>query len=307
MRVLERVVAAVRMGFSQRKRASSLLILLALAPLSALASDTLAKIKQTGTVVIGYRDDSFPFSYLDGDRPIGYSIDLCMKVVDAIRKDLKRPDIAVKFSRITSATRISALKTGEVDIECESATNTAERRKEVAFTIPTFYALTRMLARNDGKVQTHFDLRGRTVVTTQSTTPEKLLKERKESYGATIVLGKSHQESFDMVVSGKADAFVMDDVLLFAMRAASAEPEKLAITGNPLSVEPLALMLRKDDPAFKKLVDTEIARVITQNEIGAIYRKWFESPIPPKQVNLKLPMSYVLKDSFKAPSDWVPN
>ncbi|MBS1226923.1 MAG: amino acid transporter substrate-binding protein [Proteobacteria bacterium] len=277
---------------------------------SAQAIGTLEKITQTGTVTLGYRDSSPPFSYLnDNRRPIGYSLDLCLKVVDALKHELKRSDLAVKFAPVSSASRIAALTSGEVDLECGSTTSTAERSKQVAFTIPTFLAATRLMVRQDSGIRSLTDLAGKTVVTTKGTSSESLFDSLNQgrTLRATLLLGKDHFESFSMLEAGKADAFIMDDVLLYSLRAAAKDPAKFVITNDALTIEPLSLMLRKDDPAFKKVVDSEITRIIVQGEINAIYHKWFESPIPPQQINLKLPMSYILRDSFKTPADWVPH
>lgn len=270
---------------------------------------TLDKIAQTGTITLGYRESSPPFSYLDeAKNPIGYSIDICMKVVEAIKRELKRPNLTVKFVPVTSASRMKAVISDEVDLECGSTTSTAERRKEVAFTIPTFVAATRLMVREGGSIKSIYDLVGKTVVTTGGTSSEKLFTDLNESrtLRAKLVLTKDHSESLAMLETGKADAFIMDDVLLYSLRAGSKEPDKYAITRDALTIEPLSIMLRKDDPAFKKIVDTEVTRVILQGEINAMYRKWFDSPIPPKQINLKIPMSFILRDSFKTPTDWLP-
>ena len=270
---------------------------------------TLDKIAQTGTIILGYRESSPPFSYLDeAKNPIGYSVDLCMKVVEAVKRELKRPTLAVKFVPVTSATRMKAVVSDEVDLECGSTTGTAERRKEVAFTVPTFVAATRLMVREGGTIKSIYDLSGKTVVTTGGTSSEKLFTDLNDTrtLRAKLVLTKDHSESFAMLETGKADAFIMDDVLLYSLRAGSKEPDKYAVTRDALTIEPLSIMLRKGDPAFKKIVDTEVTRVILQGEINAMYRKWFDSPIPPNQINLRIPMSFMLRDSFKTPTDWLP-
>ncbi len=270
---------------------------------------TLDKVAQSGTITIGYRDSSPPFSYLDdAQHPIGYSIDLCLKVVEAVKRELKRPNLTIKYVPVTSASRIKAVVADEVDLECGSTTSTAERRKEVAFTIPTFVAASRLMVREGGGIKSIYDLAGKTVVTTGGASSEKLFKDLNDTrtLRAKLVLTKDHAESFAMLESGQADAFIMDDVLLYSLRAGAKEPDKYAITRDALTIEPLSIMLRKDDPVFKKVVDGEVTRVILQGEINALYRKWFDSPIPPKQINLKIPMSFLLRDSFKAPTDWLP-
>lgn len=295
---------------SPTKRRGLVGFLIGIACLSAAAAPpTLDKIAKSGSVVLGYRDAAAPFAYLDENkRPVGYSLDICLKIVDAIKRDLKRNDLAVKYVPVSAATRLTALTSGEIDLECGSTTSTAERRKQVASTIPTFVAAVRLLAPSKSGIKSIYDLGGKTVVTTKGTSSEALFNDLNKNHTlrANLVLGKDHNESFALLEAGKADAFMMDDVLLATLRASSKDPDKYALTRDPLTIEPLAIMLRKDDAAFKKLVDSELHRAITQGEINILYRKWFESPIPPNQINLKLPMSYLLRDSFKAPTDWLP-
>ena len=295
---------------SPTKRRGLVGFLIGIACLSAAAAPpTLDKIAKSGSVVLGYRDAAAPFAYLDENkRPVGYSLDICLKIVDAIKRDLKRNDLAVKYVPVSAATRLTALTSGEIDLECGSTTSTAERRKQVASTIPTFVAAVRLLAPSKSGIKSIYDLGGKTVVTTKGTSSEALFNDLNKNHTlrANLVLGKDHNESFALLEAGKVDVFMMDDVLLATLRASSKDPDKYALTRDPLTIEPLAIMLRKDDAAFKKLVDSELHRAITQGEINTLYRKWFESPIPPNQINLKLPMSYLLRDSFKAPTDWLP-
>lgn len=276
---------------------------------AAQAAGTLEQIAQSGVIKLGYREASSPFSYLDGNqRPVGYSLDICYRIVEVIKRELKRPDLSVKHVPVTSANRIPLVISGDVDLECGSTTSTADRRQQVAFTIPTYIAASRLLVRSDSNIRSVLDLAGKKVVTTKGSSQEKLFNGINESrsLAADFVLTKEFGEAFAMVEEGKADAFIMDDIILASLRATSKNPEALSITRDPLTIEPLAIMMRKADPAFKKLVDTEVARLITQGEINPIYNKWFESPIPPKQTNLRLPMSYMLRDSFKVPTDWLP-
>ena len=285
-----------------------------LASLLALTSaptfaGTLEKIAQSGVMTIGYKI-AVPFAYHDeANRPIGYSIDLCLKVADAIRRELKRPDLMIKYTTVTSSSRFTELAAATIDIECGNTTNTAERRTKAAFTIPTFIAAARLLVRADSGIKSASNLGGKTVVTTSGSSSETLFTHLNDtrSLGAKLALTKDYVEAFAAVEQGNADAFIMDDVVLYSMRAASKEPAKYEVTHDALTIEPLSIMMRMDDPAFKKLVDTEITRVILSGEINSIYRKWFESPIPPKMLNLRVPMSYMLRDSFKIPTDWLPN
>lgn len=274
----------------------------------ALAIGTLEKVAQTGILTIGYQLAP-PFSYLNQNQPIGYSIDLCMKVVDAIKRETKRPDLTIKFTKVTLESRVPTLIKGEIDLECANTSNAAELRKTVAFTIPTYFSTTRMMVREGSGINSIFDLANKTVNTTRGSRGERIFNEANASrtLSAKNLVTDDFDGSFSVMETDKADAFILDDVLLYTMRAASKSKTMYVLTPASLSVEPLSLMLRKDDPTFKKLVDDEVTRIILNGEINSIYRKWFESPIPPQQYNLKLPMSFMLRDSFKTPSDWVPN
>jgi glutamate/aspartate transport system substrate-binding protein len=285
-----------------------LLVALSFRVSAAQAASTLDKVKAQGYITIAYRESSVPFSYLDqNQKPIGYAIDLCNRVIDAVKLQLKMPKLETRFVAVTPATRIGAINDGTADLECGSTTNNAERRKQVAFTIPHYIAGARILARSDSNIKSIDDLSHHTIVTTKGTTTVKILQAAEQSRGLvfTLIEGKDHAESMSLVESGKADAFVMDDVILYSLRALSKNPKSTAIVGDFLSVEPYAIMLRKDDPDFKKLVDSTVARIITDFEINRLYDKWFQSPIPPSGVNLELPMNHLLRDSFKFPSDAV--
>lgn len=278
---------------------------------SATAGPVLERILKDNIVRVGYRDTSMPFSYLPPGTsvPIGYSIDLCMKVIDRIRSAHKRENLYIAYELVTSANRIDKVKDGVVDLECGSTTSTAERRKQAEFTIPTFIAATRFMVRADSPYHSAFDLSRKKVVTTKGSTSEKLFNAFNENrtLRATLVTARDHAESFSWVASGQAEAFVMDDVLLYSLSAQSKRQNDFRVLDERLTIEPLSIMLPQGDTEFKKLVDDEIARVIISREINSIYSKWFEAPIPPENINLKLPMSFLLKDSFKMPSDWIPN
>lgn len=282
--------------------------MLALLFTGAAQAGTLDKVAQTGVLTLGYQLAP-PFSYeVDAQAPIGYSIDICLKVAEAVKRELKRPDIAVKYVKVSPVSRYPALMNGDIDLECANSANTAENRKRVAFTIPTFIAVTRLMVREDSKIKSVYDLANTTVVTIWGSNIEKVFDKlnAQRTLRASNLITNDYDGSLSVMETNKADAFIMDDVLLYTMQAASKNPTKYVITQDVLNIEPLSLMLRKDDPAFKKLVDAEVTRVIIQNEIYPIYRKWFESPIPPQQLNLKLPMVYMLRDSFKVPTDWAP-
>lgn len=281
-----------------------------LLPAAAGAMDTLGKIRDTQTIVIAYREDQAPFSYLDERKQAtGYSVELCMKVAEAVKKELKLPNLKMQFIPVDSVTRFTSLIENKADLECGSTTNNAERRKKVAFTIPHFFSSVRALVRTDSGIKNWPDLRSRTVVTTKNTTTVKLLNDRNNVRALDIKLveGDNDQASFSMVEDGKADAFPMDDVLLYSLRAEAKKPAMFSIIGEPLSIEPYAIMLRKDDPAFKKLVDGEMVRLISEGELNRAYERWFLRPIPPKGTTMNMPMGYLLKDSLRFPTDKVGN
>jgi ABC-type amino acid transport substrate-binding protein len=275
---------------------------------SAASASQLDKIRETREIVLAHRDASIPFSYLDDQkRPMGYALDLCHKVVEAIQRELKLPQLNVRYLTVTSSSRIPAIVEGKAAMECGSTTNTAERRKLVDYTIPHFISAARFIVRSDSGLEKLADLAGRRVVSTKGTTNIKTLERLNQEHGLKMAIGEAsdHAEAFGMVASKKADAFAMDDVLLYGLRANSGEAGKYMVIGKAMTIEPYAIMLPKNDAALKKIVDTEIRRVILSGEITGIYRKWFQSPIPPKGINMDLPMPYMLKDSFKYPSDKV--
>jgi ABC-type amino acid transport substrate-binding protein len=281
---------------------------LVISSLPAHAQGMLDQIRSSQAITIAHRDTSIPFSYLDADqKPVGYAMDLCLKVVDALKRELKLPALKINYLSVTSATRIPSIAQGKAAMECGSTTNTAERRKQVDYTIAHFISSARFLVRNDSGIVKLEDLQGRSVVSTKGSTNIKTLERINGERGLRmkVLEAADHGEAFGMVAQKKADAFAMDDVLLFGLRANSAQPEAFSVIGKPMTIEPYAIMLPKGDAAFKKLVDTEMRRIILSGEINAIYRKWFEQPISPKGINLGLPMPYMLRDSFKFPSDKV--
>lgn len=284
------------------------LLLAAVASGSAMAqgSGTLDKIKSTGTITIGHRDASIPFSYLDDkQQPIGFSLDLCAKIVDAIKTELKMPELKVAYQPVTGATRIPLLANGTIDLECGSTTNNAERQKQVAYTYTSFVTANRFISKKADNLKTLSDLKGKNVVSTSGTTNLRQLTElnASQNLGINILVAKEHAESFLMVDTGRAVAFVMDDILLAGLAANHANPGQWQISSDALSVEPYAIMLRKDDPAFKKVVDGAMAAMMKSSQYKAIYDKWFLSPIPPKGINLNIPMSDALKNVVANPTD----
>ncbi|RZT41550.1 amino acid ABC transporter substrate-binding protein [Cupriavidus agavae] len=274
---------------------------------AAAPNSVVLRIQQTGVIRIAHRESSVPFSFVADGKPMGYAVDLCLKVADAMRTQLKMPQLRVEWVPVTPASRIPAIVDGKADLECGSTTNNRERRDQVAFTIPHYIAGSRMLVKSDSGIRKWGDLRGKTVASTTGTTPLAMLRKMDESgaMGWKVVEAKDHAEAFAMVESGRADAFVMDDVLLYGLRANAKHPAALAVTGDLLTIEPYAIMLSKHDAEFKKIVDRALIASIYDQETQKLYRKWFQQPIPPNGITLDIPMSYLLRDSFKFPSDKV--
>jgi glutamate/aspartate transport system substrate-binding protein len=267
---------------------------------------TLKKIKDSGMVTIGNRESSLPFSYLDDkQQPVGYSMDLCNKVVDAIKTELKMSALKVQYNPVTSQNRIPLVQNGTVDLECGSTTNSVDRQKQVSFGVTTFVTGVRMLVKANSGIKDIGDLNGKAVVTTTGTTSDTLIKanEKGKNIDVKNVYGKDHSDSFLQVDSGRAAAFVMDDVLLAGLIANSKNPKDFAIVGEALRVEPYGIMIRKDDPQFKALVDKTLSGLMKSGEIVKIYDKWFLNPVPPKGINVNLPMSKDLKDAIANPND----
>lgn len=267
---------------------------------------TLKKIKDTGVINLGHRESSVPFSYYDDKQQVvGYSHELMLKAVDAIKAELKMSDLQIKLTPVTSQNRIPLVQNGTVDIECGSTTNNTERAKQVAFSNSIFIIGTRLLVNKDSGIKDFADLAGKNVVTTAGTTSERLIRKMNEDKGMkmNIISAKDHGESFLTLQSGRAVAFMMDDALLYGERAKAKKPDDWEVVGTPQSFEAYGCMMRKDDPAFKKVVDDALAKVMTSGEIEPLYNKWFMSPIPPKGLNLNFPMSDELKALYKAPND----
>jgi len=267
---------------------------------------TMKKIKETGSITVGYRESSIPFSYLDDkQQPIGYAMDLCMKIVDAVKAELKLPGLKVQLQPVTSSNRIPLMQNGTIDLECGSTTNSVERQKQVSFG-PTYFVInvTAAVKKNSG-INSLADLNGKTISTTSGTTSVPLLKKYQKTQNVEVkeIYGKDHAESFLLVADDRAAAFVMDDILLAGQIANSRNPSDYRIIPESLRQEPYSMMLRKDDPQFKALVDKTIGGVMKSGEIEKIYAKWFTSPIPPKSVNMNFPMTPAIRDAFKNPND----
>jgi ABC-type amino acid transport substrate-binding protein len=296
-------------------RLKSLALMLGVAAASITAgnaqADVLSKVRDSKTITIAYREASLPFSFLDqNNKPVGYAVDLCLKIAEAVKQQLKLPQLTIAYVPVTPSTRIPTIEAGKADLECGSTTNNADRRKHVAFTIPHFVAAARMVVRADSGIKNWPDLRNKKVVSTKGTTNLQTLIDRGQvrSLNITVLEGRDHSDSFHMVEDKTADAFAMDDVLLFGLRAASKNPAAYEVVGDSLSAEPYGIMLPKDDPAFKTLVDHEMARLIQDGELNKLYQKWFLNPIAAKNnVNLKMPMGYLFRESLRFPSDQVGN
>lgn len=280
-----------------------------MAAFSAQAS-VLDRISAGGKLVIAHRESSVPFSYVDSQsgKPVGYAVDLCLRLAEAVRKKTGKKDMEVDFLQVTPANRITMIEQGKADMECGSTTNNAERRQKVAFTIPHFITGARLLVKSSSPVDRVEDLGGKKLVSTKGTTPLKAADQlnRERVMGITILEAPDHAKGVEMVEKGEADAFVMDDVLLYGLAAGRPDPKALKVVGRFMTTEPLAIMLPKDDPEFKKLIDEEMRRIITSREIYPIYDKWFNKPIPPSNTVLNLPVSYLLRDFWKYPTDQVP-
>ncbi len=276
------------------------------APSIAQDTGTLGKIKSSGSITVGHRDASIPFSYLDDkQQPMGYSLDLCAKVIDAVKAELKMPTLKVVLQPVTSATRIPLLANGTIDIECGSTTNNASRQQQVAYTMTSFVTANRFISKKADNLKTLADLKGKTVVSTSGTTNIKQITELNaaQNLGLNVLAAKDHAESLLMVDTGRAVAFIMDDILLAGLAANHPNPGQWQMSTEALSVEPYGIMLRKDDPAFKKVVDGAMTSLMKSGEINQIYAKWFMQPIPPKGINLNIPMSDSLKKVIANPTD----
>ena len=274
----------------------------------AFAQDgTLKKIKDSGVITIGHRDASIPFSYYDDkQQPIGYAMDLCAKIVDAVKAELKMPKLDVKYQLVTSADSIPLIANGTVDLECGSTTNNVDRQKQVSFTITHFLTANRYVSKKASGIKSVDDLKGKTVVSTSGTTNIKQATDLNVSknMGMNIIPANGHPEAFQMVETGRAVAFVMDDILLYTLVAQARTPGDYVISSDALSLpEPYGIMMRKDDPAFKKVVDAAMTNIYKSGESNKIYAKWFTSPTPPKGMNYNVPMSPQFKNLIANPTD----
>jgi glutamate/aspartate transport system substrate-binding protein len=295
---------------SLRKKSLSLVTLLSFlvctAPHALELTGTLKKIKEKNAIVIGHRESSIPFSYLDQhQQPVGYSMDLCLKVVEAMKKELQLPNLKIEYSAVTAQARIPLIKTGAIDLECGATTNNTERQKLAGFSVVTYVAATKLLVKKASGIHRLEDLKGKTVALPQGTTNERVIRKLSDEkkLGLNYIYAQDAVQGLLNVTTGHASAFVSDDVLLAGLAANAKNPEELAVVGEALSLEPYGIMFRKDDFPLKKIVDQTLMGLMKSGEIKTLYSKWFTSPIPPKNANLKLPLSSALEAKFKMPSD----
>ncbi len=306
MRPTQRALMNISFIRSRRWPWAAWLAVLWAASAPVATADTLSKVAESGAVTFAYRESSVPFSYLDGPhQPIGFGVDMYGAVLAGLRKATGRQDIRIRYQAVTSQNRIPLVANGTVDLECGSTSNTAARAKSVAFAINYFYTGPKLLVKKNSGIGDFADLRGKSVAVTTGTTSFKLMRQfdLDHGMGITLLAGKDHADSFLLLESGRAAAFVMDDILLYGQVLNARRPAELDVVGKPLQVEPYACMLRKDDPAFKKVVDDALAGLMLSGEFERIYDKWFMQPIPPRGRSLNLPMSRELRENLRVRSD----
>jgi ABC-type amino acid transport substrate-binding protein len=294
------------MPITRLRHTLALAALAATLTLPALAQTTLEKVKASGSISVSYRESSIPFSYLDDKaQPVGFSVDICERIVDEVKKATGRADLKVTRQAVTSANRIPLLVNGTIDIECGSTTNNSDRAKQVAFATNFFYTGTRFLVKADSGIKGLADLNNKVVVSTTGTTNFRIMRNliTEQKLPIELIGAKDHSESALLVESGRAAAFAMDDILLYGLRASAQNPASLAVVGEAIQVEPYALMVRREDPAFKALVDGVLAGMMKSGEFARLYTRWFQSPIPPRGINLNAPMGKELVDNMKLLSD----
>ena len=276
----------------------------------AHAIDTLARIKERKTIVIAHREASIPISYLSEDsKPIGYAMDICSKVVERIKRELKLPQLAVSYLLVNPSNRLLAIQEGKADMECGTTANTAERRKQMAFSIPYFFSATRLLANANVDMKNWTDLSQKRVVVVRGSVASSLLRQQIQLKFSELKIteASTSRAAFELLQGGQADVLVGEEVVLAGLRASAETPSQWKIVGDGIGIEAQTVMLAKDDPALKSLIDKEIARMINEGELSKVYEKWFMQPLPTTGVNYALPMSFLLRDSLRFPSDKVFN
>jgi glutamate/aspartate transport system substrate-binding protein len=273
---------------------------------TAHAEDTLKKIKDTGTITMGVRESSGALAFTLGDgKYTGFHYDVCQHVISDIQKQLGMAKIDIKYQPVTSQNRVPLVQNGTVDLECGSTTNNTARQKDVAFAPALYVEEVRIAVKANSGIKRIADLNGKTVATTTGTTSVQLLRKNKRAQGMDFkeLNGKDHSDSFLLLESGRADAFVMDGQILAGLISKAKNPADFRIVGEPLSVEPIAIMYRKDDPAFKKAVDDSVRAMAKSGEVAKLYDKWFMQPIPPGNTKVNLPPSDATKAAWANPTD----
>ena len=286
--------------------ALALLLAVAAAPGTASADDTLKKVSDSGRISVAYRESSIPFSYIaSAGKPVGFSVELTNAIVDEVKRRTGKPGLEVQHVSVTSQNRIPLLANGTIDLECGSTTNNSTRGKDVAFAINHFYTGTRLLVKKTSKISNYANLAGKTVSSTTGTTNSQVMRKYNadNSLNMDLVLAKDHSDAMLLVEADRAVAFAMDDILLYGLIATAKAPDAWEVVGDSLQVEPYACMLRKDDPGFKALVDGVIGGMMKSGEFERLYTRWFMAPIPPNNINLRLPMPPQLRDNLKNLSD----
>lgn len=293
-------------------KSTTILVGIALAALTCISyaaetSGTLQKIKDTHEVVLGYREDAMPFAYIDNaQHAVGFSVDLCQEIVKGIAKKLDLPELKVSYQPVTASNRIPLLVNGSIDLECGSTTNTAERQKAVSFLYTTYVTGTKVLVRTDSGINEIKDLKGKKIAVTSGTNNIRAVQRvnKEDHLSMTLVHGDSHAVNFLQLQNGRVDGFSTDDILLSVLRAQSSAPNDFKLVAGPLlSVEPYAIAVRKNDPQFKELANALLKASFDDGRFTQIYDKWFTQPIPPKNINLDMPMSDELKQLMKHPND----
>lgn len=266
---------------------------------------TLEKIREYGAIYVGHPENSVPFAYLDGDEVLGYSKELCDRIVETVKDRLDDPTLKVVMVPTTSASRLLMLLTGVIDLECGSTTNTKIRQQSVAFGVSTFVSGVKALVPKNSGIERIADLNGKLVVTTSGSTTERAVKTVMAARNLSVrsKAGRTHSDSFSILASGQADAFVLDDALLVGLLANSQDAGRFKLLDENFGFEPYGIVMRKDDPEFKKLVDATLIGMMKNGELEKLYGKWFQSPIPPSGVNLQIPMSNLLKELLLNPND----
>jgi glutamate/aspartate transport system substrate-binding protein len=294
------------MNFAFGFLAAGVIAALSIAPLDAKTLPSLQKIQDSGHVVLGVRESSFPLSYaVEPGRYVGYHTDICLHIVDAVKTRLSRPDLIVEYQPVTSQSRIPAVVSGAVDMECGSTTNNAERRAQVDFAPTTYVTQVRAAVKRDSRINALGDLSGLSAATTRGSTSIALMEARQSQAGFSVheLLGEDHAASFKLLEAGAAQAFIMDDNIVAGLIATSPKPSDFRMIQDFIAVEPIGIMYRKNDPEFHALVDETVRALMRSGTIDVLYLKWFQSPIPPKGINLNMPMSSLLRQMIKYPNN----